>query len=101
MPKFDITILFIIFVLLFIFVIMCYTLANPSKSHSSRYTPYQEGFGSSIHEESQKLDIFGGMEGSKDCSEINSLSTSTGYICYNEEQRRLMTTRGGNYTTSI
>lgn len=43
------------------------------------------------------IDVFGDSRGSVDCTRTN-LSTSTGFICLNPNQVKLLQTRGGNST---
>jgi hypothetical protein len=45
----------------------------------------------------QKIDIFSGTSGSIDCDNISSnLTNSKGGLCLNKEQKKMLSTRGGN-----
>jgi hypothetical protein len=44
------------------------------------------------------IDKFGNTEGKLDCKDNSGLSNSKGGLCLSDEQKRLLSTRGGNIT---
>jgi hypothetical protein len=56
-----------------------------------------EGLLSSPYGENMMIDIYSQAKGSPTCAP-STYSNSTGYLCMDEKQKQLLTTRGGNST---
>jgi hypothetical protein len=56
-----------------------------------------EGLMSSPYGENMMVDIYSQAKGSPTCAP-STYSNSTGYLCMDEKQKQLLTTRGGNST---
>jgi len=56
-----------------------------------------EGLLSSPYGENMAIDVFSQAKGSANC-QPSSYSNSMGYLCMDEKQKQLLTTRGGNST---
>ena len=74
-----------------------YTNYDIVKSNDNKYVGFN-GLLSNINDTNMNpVDIYSQAQGEPSCKSY-SLSNSRGYLCLNDEQVRLLTTRGGNST---